>query len=55
MGKSGCGKTSMRSILFAEGYRPLDSWKLAPTMHVKETLVSLFNGSIRLELWDCGG
>ena len=53
MGKSGAGKTSMRSIIFAN-YIARDTHRLAPTIDVEHTNVR-FLGNLVLNLWDCGG
>mmetsp|Transcript_28315 Transcript_28315/g.28609 ORF Transcript_28315/g.28609 Transcript_28315/m.28609 type:complete len:304 (-) Transcript_28315:110-1021(-) len=53
MGKSGAGKTSMRSIIFAN-YMARDTTRLSPTLDVEHTHVR-FLGNLVLNLWDCGG
>lgn len=53
MGKSGAGKTSMRSIIFAN-YLARDTMRLSPTLDVEHTHVR-FLGNLVLNLWDCGG
>jgi len=53
MGKSGSGKTSMRSIIFAN-YLARDTMRLGPTLGVENTHVR-FLGNLVLTLWDCGG
>jgi len=53
MGKSGAGKTSMRSIIFAN-YIARDTKRLGPTMEVDNAHVR-FLGNLVLHLWDCGG
>ncbi|MFH4977896.1 hypothetical protein AB6A40_004605 [Gnathostoma spinigerum] len=53
MGKSGSGKTSMRSIIFAN-YIARDTSRLGPTMEVEHAHVR-FLGNLVLHLWDCGG
>lgn len=53
MGKSGSGKTSMRSIIFAN-YIAQDTRRLAPTIDVEHSHVR-FLGNLVLNLWDCGG
>ncbi len=70
MGKSGAGKTSMRSIIFAN-YLARDTMRLSPTckffllflsgffiflalVDVEHTHVR-FLGNLVLNLWDCGG
>lgn len=53
MGKSGSGKTSMRSIIFAN-YLARDTMRLGPTLGVENSQVR-FLGNLVLNLWDCGG
>jgi len=53
MGKSGSGKTSMRSIIFAN-YLARDTMRLSPTLDVEHSDVR-FLGGLVLNLWDCGG
>jgi len=53
MDKSGSGKTSMRSIIFAN-YLARDTMRLGPTLGVENTHVR-FLGNLVLTLWDCGG
>ncbi|CAN0309309.1 unnamed protein product, partial [Discosporangium mesarthrocarpum] len=53
MGKSGCGKTSMRSIIFAN-YIARDTTRLSATMDVEHSQVRFLNNLV-LNLWDCGG
>lgn len=53
MGKSGSGKTSMRSIIFAN-YLARDTSRLSPTLDVEHSDVR-FLGDLVLNLWDCGG
>lgn len=53
MGKSGSGKTSMRSIIFAN-YIARDTRRLGPTMEVEHSHVR-FLGNLALNIWDCGG
>ena len=53
MGKSGSGKTSMRSIIFAN-YIARDTRRLAATIDVEHSHVRLL-GNLTLNLWDCGG
>ena len=53
MGKSGSGKTSMRSIIFAN-YLARDTMRLGPTLDVEYSHVR-FLGNLVLNLWDCGG
>ncbi|KAL7671111.1 hypothetical protein ACOME3_006020 [Neoechinorhynchus agilis] len=52
MGKSGSGKTSMRSIIFANGMAR-DTRRLGPTIDVEQTYVRFLNCIVNL--WDCGG
>lgn len=52
MGKSGCGKTSMRSIIFAN-YIARDTRRLGATIDVEHSHVRFLN--LVLNLWDCGG
>ncbi|KAA8496344.1 Ras-related GTP-binding protein A [Porphyridium purpureum] len=53
MGKSGAGKTSMRSIVFAN-YVPRDTERLGATIDVERSHIR-FLGDLVLSLWDCGG
>jgi len=53
MGKSGSGKTSMRSIIFAN-YIARDTRRLGATIDVELSHVR-FLGNLVLNLWDCGG
>ncbi|CAM9757315.1 unnamed protein product, partial [Ectocarpus fasciculatus] len=53
MGKSRSGKTSMRSIIFAN-YGAKDTIRLGPTLDVEHSHVR-FLGDMVLNLWDCGG
>lgn len=53
MGKSGSGKTSMRSIIFAN-YIARDTKRLGATIDVEHSHVRLL-GNLVLNLWDCGG
>jgi len=53
MGRSGAGKTSMRSIIFAN-YIARDTSALSPTIDVEASQVR-FLGNLTLNLWDCGG
>lgn len=53
MGKSGSGKTSMRSIIFAN-YIARDTRRLGATIDVEHSHVR-FLGNLTLNLWDCGG
>jgi len=53
MGRSYSGKTSMRSIIFAN-YIARETQRLGPTMdYLVNTVV--FMGNLTLNLWDCGG
>ena len=51
--KSGSGKTSMRSIIFAN-YIARDTMRLGATIDVEHSHVK-FLGNLVLNLWDCGG
>eukprot|EP00276_Gloeochaete_wittrockiana_P001688 CAMPEP_0184672458 /NCGR_PEP_ID=MMETSP0308-20130426/86111_1 /TAXON_ID=38269 /ORGANISM="Gloeochaete witrockiana, Strain SAG 46.84" /LENGTH=303 /DNA_ID=CAMNT_0027119785 /DNA_START=12 /DNA_END=923 /DNA_ORIENTATION=+ len=53
MGKQFSGKTSMRSIIFAN-YIPRDTTRLGATLEVELSQVRLL-GNLVLNLWDCGG
>ncbi|CAJ1420984.1 unnamed protein product [Effrenium voratum] len=53
MGRAGAGKTSMKSIIFAN-YHSRDTKLLQPTNHVEHNSLR-FLGNLRLNLWDCGG
>lgn len=53
MGRAGAGKTSMRSIIFAN-YHTRDTMQLQPTKWVEHASVR-FLGNLKLNLWDCGG
>ena len=53
MGKSGSGKTSMRSIIFAN-FIARDTRRLGATVDVEHSHVRLL-GNLVLNLWDCGG
>lgn len=53
MGKSGSGKSSMRSIIFSN-YIAKDTRKLGATIDVDMSQVR-FLGNLTLNLWDCGG
>ncbi|KAI8616901.1 ras-related GTP-binding protein A-like protein [Chytriomyces sp. MP71] len=53
MGKSGAGKTSMRSIIFAN-YIARDTRRLGATIDIEHSHVR-FLGNLVLNLWDCGG
>ena len=53
MGKSGAGKSSMRSIIFSN-YVAKDVRRLGATIDVEHTNIK-FMGNLQLNLWDCGG
>jgi len=53
MGRGGAGKTSMRSIIFAN-YIARDTRRFGPTFDVEHSQVR-FLGNLNLNLWDCGG
>lgn len=53
MGRAGAGKTSMKSIIFAN-YHARDTSRLQHTNHVEHNSLR-FLGNLRLNLWDCGG
>lgn len=53
MGKSGAGKSSMRSIVFSN-YVAKDVRRLGATMNVEHSNIR-FMGNLMLNLWDCGG
>jgi predicted GTPase len=53
MGKSGSGKSSMRSIIFSN-YVAKDTRRLGATIDVDLSSVK-FLGNLTLNLWDCGG
>ncbi|KAG7571271.1 hypothetical protein FFLO_00783 [Filobasidium floriforme] len=53
MGKSGSGKTSMRSVIFSNMIAK-DTSRLGATMDVEHSHV-VFMGGLKLNLWDCGG
>lgn len=53
MGRSGSGKTSMRSLIFST-YRAEDTKRLGSTIEVEHSHVR-FLGNLVLNLWDCGG
>eukprot|EP01156_Anaeramoeba_ignava_P021289 Anaeramoba_ignava/c18659_g1_i1.p2 GENE.c18659_g1_i1~~c18659_g1_i1.p2 ORF type:complete len:106 (+),score=27.28 c18659_g1_i1:7-324(+) len=53
IGRSGSGKTSMRSVIFANSLAR-DTQKLNPTIDIDHTDVR-FLGNLILNLWDCGG
>ncbi|CAK7268557.1 GTP-binding protein gtr1 [Sporothrix epigloea] len=53
MGKSGSGKSSMRSIIFSS-YLAKDTRRLGATIDIDLSQVK-FLGNLTLNLWDCGG
>lgn len=53
MGRVGAGKTSMRSIIFAN-YLARDAYRITFTVDVAKSRVK-FLGDLVLSLWDCGG
>lgn len=53
MGAARSGKTSMKSIIFAN-YQARDTQRLSPTLDVEHHNVR-FLGDLVLNLWDCGG
>eukprot|EP00922_Rhytidocystis_sp_ex-Travisia-forbesii_P036187 GHVS01053688.1.p1 GENE.GHVS01053688.1~~GHVS01053688.1.p1 ORF type:complete len:325 (+),score=22.00 GHVS01053688.1:332-1306(+) len=53
MGRAGAGKTSMRSIIFAN-YLARDTKRLSATNNVEHSHLK-FLGNLVLSLWDCGG
>ena len=53
MGKSGAGKSSMRSIVFSN-YVARDVRRLGATIDVEHSNIR-FMGNLMLNLWDCGG
>jgi len=53
LGKANAGKTSMRSIIFAN-YLARDTFRLGPTIGVEHSSLR-FLGNLTLNLWDCGG
>ena len=53
MGKSGSGKSSMRSIIF-KSQLAADTRRLGATIDVESSQIK-FLGGLRLDLWDCGG
>jgi len=53
MGKHASGKTSMRSVIFAN-FLAHDTARLGPTMNVEHAHVRFLNDLV-LNLWDCGG
>ncbi|KAI8618888.1 ras-related GTP-binding protein A [Chytriomyces sp. MP71] len=53
MGRAGCGKTSMRSIVFAN-HLPRDTRRLEATVNIEYTNVRFLDNLV-LRVWDCGG
>lgn len=53
MGRSGSGKSSMRSIIFSN-YSAFDTRRLGATIDVEHSHLR-FMGNMTLNLWDCGG
>lgn len=53
MGRSGSGKSSMRSIIFSN-YSAFDTRRLGATIDVEHSHLR-FLGNLTLNLWDCGG
>ena len=53
MGKSGAGKSSMRSIIFLN-HVAKDTRKLKATIAVEQSDRKLL-GNLSLNIWDCGG
>jgi len=53
MGRSGSGKSSMRTIIFAS-YMARETQRLSATMGIEHSHVGLLGGLV-LNLWDCGG
>lgn len=53
MGRAAAGKTSIRSIIFAN-YLAKETQRLHPTNQVEHSNLRFF-GSLQLNLWDCGG
>ena len=53
MGRRFSGKTSMRSIIFAN-FHAKDTMKFTFTIEVQNSKVK-FLGNLYLNLWDCGG
>ena len=53
MGKSGAGKTSMRSIIFSQ-FMANEVHSLGVTMEIEHSNVRLL-GNLTVNLWDCGG
>lgn len=53
MGRSGAGKTSMHSIIFAN-YPANETGGIGWTADIEEQKIK-FLGNLTLNLWDCGG
>lgn len=53
MGRSGVGKTSMHSIIFAN-YPAKETVGIGYTLGIDENKIR-FMGDLTLNLWDCGG
>lgn len=53
MGRAGAGKTSMKSIIFAN-YLARDTNRLHQTNFIEHSSLK-FLGNLKLNLWDCGG
>ncbi|KAJ2546721.1 GTP-binding protein gtr1 [Coemansia sp. RSA 1933] len=53
MGRSGAGKTSMRSVIFAN-HTAADTRRLGATIDVEHSTIQ-FLGELNLNIWDCGG
>ena len=53
MGKSGAGKSSMKSIIFST-HNAKDTRRLGATIDVDPHRVK-FLGNLLLDIWDCGG
>ncbi|KAJ1921945.1 hypothetical protein H4219_000292 [Mycoemilia scoparia] len=53
MGKSGAGKTSMRTMIFSS-FAAADTRHLGATMDVEHSTVSYIS-DLQLNIWDCGG
>lgn len=53
MGRSGAGKSSMRSIIFSN-YVAKDVRRLSTTMGIESSSFK-FLGNLMLNIWDCGG
>eukprot|EP01084_Bolivina_argentea_P009503 17744_1 len=54
IGASNCGKTSIKSILFAR-YLAKDCACLEPTIKISVSSIQLFGNDLTLNIWDCGG